>query len=386
MRGPASLAVTGSEVPRPEFDRHEEKNMPGVPSATARRSRAPLFGLLLLAPLVGEYLLGNVSIRELPAIPFLIPMYGCGALLIREAARRTGRGWATILVLGAAYGLVEAGLFDGSLFNASFEGLDFTAAYVPALGISASNALHFVVGHAVWSITVPIALVEALASGSRRPTAAPTTAPAAAPTVAPTAPWLGNVGLAVTVAGYVLGGLLIQHDSRASGDFRTSGAQVAGTLAVTAALVAIAFRIGRSHQADNAADDSAAIDSAADDSAADRLAVKPAPRPWLVGVGAFVGSSLFFALADDWTGTVLDVVLVAVAAIVLVRLSRRAGWGDRHRFAVAGGTLLTYAWGGFVVTTVRGRTDAVDFVGNGLFAVAAVVLLLTTAHRARVRP
>ncbi|HEY1376950.1 MAG TPA: hypothetical protein VGF55_09155 [Gemmataceae bacterium] len=40
---------------------------------------------------MGEYLLGNVSIVEIRALPILALLYGSGALLIREVARRTGR-------------------------------------------------------------------------------------------------------------------------------------------------------------------------------------------------------------------------------------------------------------------------------------------------------
>jgi hypothetical protein len=78
---------------------------------------ASAVGLLFLAPLVGEYLLGNVSIVEIGALPILALLYGGGAVLIRELSRRTGRGWPTILVLGLAYGLIEAGLIDQTLFN-----------------------------------------------------------------------------------------------------------------------------------------------------------------------------------------------------------------------------------------------------------------------------
>lgn len=41
---------------------------------------APVLALLLLAPWVGEFLLGNISVRQLPA---LLILTGCGAVLIR---------------------------------------------------------------------------------------------------------------------------------------------------------------------------------------------------------------------------------------------------------------------------------------------------------------
>jgi hypothetical protein len=304
------------------------------------RGIAPALALVFLAPLVGEYLLGNIPMREIVALIFLAPMYGGGALLIREVTRRAGRGWATILLLGAAYGLVEAGMFDGSLFNRSFEGLDLGSVYIPALGISAYNSLHFVVGHAVWSITIPIALVEAFVP-RRRAT-----------------PWLGNVGLGITAVAYVLGGLFVLSWSRDSGNYQTSLAQFAGTALVVVVLIAIAFCLGRGAPA--------------------AVAAKPAPRPLLIGIGAFVASSLFFAAPEDWPGVAFSVAMIAASTFVVVRLSRRTGWGETHRLALAGGTLLTYAWGGFVLTTLKGQ--AIDYVGNAIFAVGAIVLLAAATY------
>jgi hypothetical protein len=85
----------------------------------------PVLALLLLAPWVGEFLLGNISVRRLPALLIMVLLYGCGALGIREVTRRTRRGWLTIIQLGAAYGIIEAGIVDQSMFNPSFEGWDF---------------------------------------------------------------------------------------------------------------------------------------------------------------------------------------------------------------------------------------------------------------------
>jgi hypothetical protein len=176
----------------------------------------PALGLALLAPLVAEYLLGNIPPTQLPAVVFLIPLYGGGAVLIREVTRRTGRGWPTVLLLGAAYGLFQAGLVDQSLFNASFlDGFDLQApAHVPWLGVSAYYALGFVGGHAVWSIGVPIVLVESLVPGRR------------------TTPWLGRVGLMVTAVGFLLGCALIYDDQLRLTGFLASLGQRVGTLAV----------------------------------------------------------------------------------------------------------------------------------------------------------
>ena len=67
---------------------------------------------MFVAPLVAEFLLGNLPVKLLPALIVLAPMYGGGALLIREAVRRTGRGWPSILLLGMAYAIFEEAFYD----------------------------------------------------------------------------------------------------------------------------------------------------------------------------------------------------------------------------------------------------------------------------------
>lgn len=66
-------------------------------------------------------------------------MYGAGALLIRETTRRAGRGSATMLILGIAYGLIEEGLIDQMLFNRFyFAGQDqISGTYIAALSLDA---------------------------------------------------------------------------------------------------------------------------------------------------------------------------------------------------------------------------------------------------------
>jgi hypothetical protein len=96
---------------------------------------------------------------------------------------------------------------------------------------------------------------------------------------------------------------------------------------------------------------------------------------------AFAAATLFFLKSETWAGTAFSVVVAATAAVLVARWSRRPGWGDRHRLAVAGGALLTYAWAGFVLSFLLGRTDPVHYVGNAVLAAAAVALLSVTAHR-----
>jgi hypothetical protein len=84
----------------------------------------PMIVLVVMAPVIAELLYGTVSINQTIALLFVLPIYGAGALLIRELVRRNGRGWASILFLGGAYGIIEEGIalqsfFNNTLYNAS---------------------------------------------------------------------------------------------------------------------------------------------------------------------------------------------------------------------------------------------------------------------------
>jgi hypothetical protein len=104
---------------------------------------------------------------------------------------------------------------------------------------------------------------------------------------------------------------------------------------------------------------------------------------------AFAAASAFMALDPRVTGAlqlpaagviVADLLLFLLAAATVARWSKRDGWGSAHRFALATGAVLTYAWCGLVFT---GR-DAVDLAGQTVVAVLAVGLLAVAAHRIQV--
>jgi hypothetical protein len=125
------------------------------------RRIAPALVLVFLAPFVGEVLLGNTPLHLIFIYLLVLPMYGFGALFIRELTRRTGRGWPAILILGVAYGVVEEGLEDMSLFNPNFLGQHLLN-YGNLFGVGWPWWFFVLTLHAVWSIGVSIALAEAL--------------------------------------------------------------------------------------------------------------------------------------------------------------------------------------------------------------------------------
>src|SRR4051794_28338110 len=86
-------------------------------SSRMKSAKIPVACLLLLSPLIGEYLLGSLPASMIALLPLMMAMYGAGAILIREAVRHTGGGWASVVLLATAYGLFEEGFVTQSLFN-----------------------------------------------------------------------------------------------------------------------------------------------------------------------------------------------------------------------------------------------------------------------------
>ena len=311
-----------------------------------RRIR-PAITLFLLAPLVAEFLLGDLPIILLPALLVLAPMYGGGALLIRELARRAGRGWPTILVLGFAYAVFEEAFTTQTLFNPNYLGLHLhllEPAYLPALGMGAWWTVFVLTLHTVWSISVSIALAEALVPDGR------------------TTPWLGRIGLAVTSVLFAFGAVASTLLTLRGDRFHASAAQFAGAALVCAVSIVAAFRLPR---------------------ASDARTAEWVPGPWLVGMGALAAGSGFLLIPNRWGwGAVGAYLALDLVVIVLVSLwSHRADWDGRHRLALAGGAALAYAWHAFLQTPAVGKSGMVDRVGNAVFAVALVVLLVMAARR-----
>ena len=173
--------------------------------------------LIFMAPLVAEVLPGSTPIN-MPGL-FLLDLliYGPGALLIRELVCRRGRGWASILLLGAAYGVIEEGLALQSLF-------DPTYAHVALWGVrlfGVNWVYAFVVMfwiHPVWSAAIPILLAELLFPSQRA------------------LPSLGWPGLIGTCAWYVSGVTLLGFFART-----TSPYHVSPILSGAVALIALMF-------------------------------------------------------------------------------------------------------------------------------------------------
>jgi hypothetical protein len=306
------------------------------------RRVAPAILLFFLAPLVAEFLLGDFTVEYLFALVLLAPMYGGGAILIREVTRRTGRGWPSIVLLALAYGVFEEGITTQSLFDPDYAHAHLLdKGFIPALGIAVPWTLFVLALHTVWSISVPIALVEGL-TGRRR-----------------TVPWLRAPGVVVAAVLFGIGSVATLATSYATDHFLAPWPALVVVLVVVVALAVTALRLPP-----------APVPAAPAGGTA-------APSAWVPFVATLAAGAAFMFAQNlpTWAGVAVLVAAAAVAVVAVRTWSRRTGWGAPHRLALAGGALLTYAWHGFLMQPVGGDGPVVTPVSHAVFGLAALGLL-----------
>jgi hypothetical protein len=281
-----------------------------------------------------------------------VPLYGCAALLVREIARRARLGWVGIVVLAAAFGVVQAGIADQSLFSPDYRQIQdwdvtYRATLVPMLGLSAYNALGFVGGHVVGSICGPIALVEAA-----RPKRAST-------------PWLGTAGLVMVATAYIGASVMVLNWHLTTEDSHATAAQLTGASLVALALIAGAVLLGRRPRAGVAGP------------------APSLPRTFLLLLPL---AALSAFAPQTWLGTAMTAAAFAVAAVLVGRLSRRQGWSPTHVAVVAALPLLATAALAFTYYPLVGDVDAAAKYAHNAVMLAIVLGATALAMLRRDRP
>jgi len=315
-----------------------------------------------MAPLVAELLAGSTPLGQPLVLAFLLPiylpLYGAGALLIRELVRRSGRGWASILLLGAAYGLIEEGFASQSLFNPTlYHAAEWGARVLGINGVFTESVL---IVHAVWSAAIPILLTELLFPDRR------------------TTPYLGRFGLVVTSICYALGVallLLITSVSFAAG--YEAPPLLPGLALLTAlvlAVIALVVLPKKLHRP--------------------KLRIN-APHPWavflvistsgLIWQGVCLSLWHMQPLFSAWPLVLvpaLGSLLIAGGAAWLVgRWSQAQDWSTLHLLALASGAVICHILIGLLLLA---NTTA-DRIGLAVLGLAMVGLLAWLAMRIRRR-
>lgn len=336
------------------------------PAPTARPgNRRAALALVVLTPVVAELTLGTTPLAMAWLIVLWLPIYGAGVLLIRELVRRTGGGWAGLLLLGVAYGVVEEGLALQSLTSPS---LYHAATWAPrVLGINTAYTELNLIYHPVFSVAIPIALVELLFSRHGH------------------APYLRRGGLIGTGLVALLGvGLLrVSVPPNADPGYVAPPAALLGFTTLVAVLAIIALwvlprRAGRRHPTGQAT-------------------LRRPPRPAVVGMLCGAGALGFLGLLFPFGGAsqpafthglwVLAPMLAAAAlavgvGLVLRRWSAAPCWTRRHRLVAITGALVAHTAFG---VAAKAHTT-LDVAGLTAIGVVLVVLLAVLDRRLAAGP
>jgi len=124
---------------------------------------SPALVLFLLSAAIAELLSGSA-----PPIEFFNPigfvllslLYGSGAVVVRELKIRWNKGYVSMFLLGAAYGVIEEALMVKSFFDPQWMELGVLGIYGRWQGVNWVWAQWLTIYHAIFSIAIPITLVE----------------------------------------------------------------------------------------------------------------------------------------------------------------------------------------------------------------------------------
>ncbi|SDE31426.1 hypothetical protein [Glycomyces harbinensis] len=309
-----------------------------------------VLALLVLSPIGAEYLSGyddstGNPLALLGGLFVFIPLYGAAAVLIREAARRFGIDWGGVLTMGAAFGIVEAGLIDQAMFSHNYRDIPYWQdlvgpTWIEPLGFGAASSLGWIIGHMVMSITAPIVLAEGLS-----------------PRLADR-PWLRAPGLIATALLYLAGAWTVLRWHYDTESDHASAGQLIGAAAVALALVVLAFAFGRRK--------------------AERVE-RRIPPLWAIGAAAFAAICTV-GLDSTWAGVALIAAALGAVAVGAAYFARSTAWGRRQVAALAVGALLAQAFLGFF-TEPLGGVDPVAKYGHNVAATLLVLALGAWALR-----
>ncbi|MGH9617225.1 MAG: hypothetical protein ACRD28_10835 [Acidobacteriaceae bacterium] len=328
-----------------------------------KRGVAPAWTLLLLAPIVAELLSGATRISTIFALVPEIMTWGCGALIIREMARRRKLGWPSLLLMGLALSIAEEFLIQQTSL-APLPWLHSIHTYGRALGVNWLYFLFMLGYESVWVVLVPVSLTEFIFHKRRED------------------PWLRLRGLIIAALFFILGSFIawyawikrvrpmIFHAPFYRPPWFTL---LIGALAIVAL---VAFALTRRPRQP-------------------RVSRTSPPPPWLLGLLAVVLGLPWYGLLTPvfspnaklhalplWVPMVIGIAWFAMIFFLIRHWSSGTGWSDAHRYALTFGAMLVPMIGGF---SGSGSWLRIDLVGKSVLDVIAVLLLIALGRAVRDR-
>lgn len=328
-----------------------------------QRSAAPVVALLVLSPLVVEFLFGSTHISMLYLLIPQIGIYGGAALIIRRLAYQ--RAWWARLLLAIAFAVAEEGIILQTAVSPPYQHLLFGSApnqnYLGALGINWAYLLWALAYESLWGILIPIRLSELIFPALHKQT------------------WIGRRGLLVAAVAFAIPSLGVWYTFTQAG-IAPGLAYEAPVLLVLGALVVILV-LGVTAL------------GFTPNSRPEKTSARLAPRPGLVGVFAFLMSLPWFALAilpyvlpasiPTIFAILAGLVWSAVALLLIRRWSSSRAWQDAHWTALIFGALLASMLAGFLINGPA--LSPFDLVGKAALNLLAILLLAYLSRRLKQR-
>lgn len=311
----------------------------------------PPIVLIFLAPAIAELLSGSAPPVEFfnPFVFLLLTtLYGSGALLVRELKHRWHKGWASLFILGAAYGILEDGLMTKSYFDPAWVDIGILGSHGRWAGVNWVWGLELTLFHTVVSIAIPILLVELMFPQRRGEL------------------WVGKwglTGLSALLAADVAFGYFFLNSY--------SPPLIPYILAVAAvvALVLLAWRLPHPIFSPK------------------KVHVRHPLWFWLMGfTGAIAFFLVFWVLPNTnlppWVTMFIGVGLVAPVVWTVMRMSGNgSAWSGVHQLALVAGPLSMFILLAPIQEFDVSRTD--NTVGMTLVGVAALLFLIWMWWRVR---
>lgn len=321
------------------------------------KNRLAILSLLLLSPLIGEVLSGATRISFIFAFIAEIMVWGCGALLIREAVRRWRGGWISVLSLGLALSVAEEFIIQQtSLAPLNWMG---ATAYGRIWGVNLFYFLFMLGYESVWIVLVPIQVTELIFPQHREQ------------------PWLRTRGIVISTLLFVLGAFIAwflwikQARPKAFHvpDYNPPLATFVVGIAAIVAFVFVAYRL-RTLRVEPASRRAPGIWRVA-------LTTVGLVLPWYVLMALMfipkpvpAGPALIAGLA--WAG---------LAIFLIRRWSSASGWQDMHRWALSFGALFSMMAAGFLGSSLWPRMDVIGKMILNIIAVIGMIVLARSIQR-----
>jgi hypothetical protein len=320
-------------------------------------NRAAIATLLLLSPLIGEVLSGATRISFIFAFIPEIMVWGCGALLIREAVRRWQGGWISVLSLGLALSVAEEFIIQQtSLAPLNWMGATGNGR---AWGVNLFYFLFMLAYEPVWIVLVPIQITELIFPKRREQ------------------PWLRTRGILISVPVFLLGSFIAwflwikQARPKAFHvpDYHPPLATFVVGIAAIVAFVFIGYWL-RTLRAEPTS--------------------RRAPQLWRIVLTTmalifpwYILMALLFIprAVPTWSPLITGLAWAALAIFVIRRWSSASGWRDMHRWALSFGALLSSMTAGFLGSGLWPRMDVLGKVILNVIALAGMIALARSIRR-----